>query len=598
MKINKNVAFVSLLFAVVLISYANVFYNPFVWDDHTFIESNRKITSLENIPYFFTHESRNALWRPLRETFYALTYSVWGLNPFGYHLNALLLHALVTIFIFFIFSNITKNSEMPLFAALLFAVHPINTERVANMTASFDILGPLFFLIGFYLFVKYRQTSEKKFYFSSVFAYILAILSSEEAITFVGILLLYDICFTRQEQTLKIKQLIKQYTPYIASTIIYIILHIIIVGRIGRTLAYFEDSFYITFLNSVKAVAFYIKLLVLPINISIYRAIPKATSVLSVPFIISFFTLTLLVFIAIFSFKKTSKESRIIPFSFGWFFITMLLFYNFIPKSTLLADRYLYFPSVGFCLLLGYLVYRVRDIKFLKGHGKIISVGVLAAIIIFYSSITLNRNADWKDEEILLKKAIEASPISTDAYWALGSYYEKNKRYDLAKYNLHKAIELSQRNYIALELLGVVYAEIKDYENAISYLKKAIETAPAEEEGYYRAHNDLGLVYSYAGDFNNSIFYLEKSVQINPKLSKAHNDFGIVYAQTGRFDDAIKEINRAIEINPYDADYYFNLAVIYEHLNDSNKAKELLRKALEIEPNNEKIKEKLGKFGN
>ena len=101
MKINKNVAFVSLLFTVVLISYANVFYNPFVWDDHTFIESNRKITSLENIPYFFTHESRNALWRPLRETFYALTYSVWGLNPFGYHLNALLLHALVTIFIFF-----------------------------------------------------------------------------------------------------------------------------------------------------------------------------------------------------------------------------------------------------------------------------------------------------------------------------------------------------------------------------------------------------------------------------------------------------------------------------------------------------------------
>lgn len=589
MRISRTLPIVLFLFIAILINYANIFLNGFVWDDNNFITSNKKITSLEYIPYHFTHESRNSLWRPLRETLYILTYSVWGLNPFGYHLNALLLHTLITVFVFFIIANIAKSRELAFFAALLFAVHPVHTERVANMTASFDMLGLLFFLIAFYLFIQYRQTSGKKFYFASVFAYLLALLSSEEAITFLGILLLYDICFARQEQILRIRQSIRQYSPYIAVASIYIILHIIIVGRIGRALSYFEDSFYITLLNSVKAIAFYVGLLILPLNLSIYRSLPKAATILNMPFLISLFILILLIAIMLFSFKK----SKIVFFSFGWLFITMFLFYNFIPKQTLLADRYLYFPSLGFCLLLGYFIYRVRDIKFLKGHGKLISVGILAALVIFYSFITINRNSEWRNEEALLKKAVEASPISSDAHWALAGYYKKMKSYDLAKIHLHKAIELSQKNYFALELLGAVYAETKEYGRAVFYLKKAIEASPPDEEGYYRAHNDLGLVYSYLNDFNNSLFYLKKAVEINPELSKAHNDLGTVYAKTGKFDLAVGEISKAIEISPYNAGYYYNLAIIYEFLGDGEKVKSLLLKALTIEPDNERIKNKL-----
>ncbi|MBW2976562.1 tetratricopeptide repeat protein [Candidatus Woesearchaeota archaeon] len=578
MKINKNLAAVIVLFAVVLINYANIFPNEFVWDDDTFITSNRKITSLEHIPYHFTHESRNSLWRPLRETFYIFTYLVWGLNTVGYHLNALLLHTLITVFVFFIFANITKKKELALFSALLFAAHPIHTARVTNMTGSFDMLGLAFFLAGFYFFIKYRQGGKKAYYFYTVFAYLLALLSSEEAITFVGILLLYDICFTKLVNFSNIKRLLKEYIPYIALTLVYAIIHALITGRVGRTLTYFEDSFYITLLNSVKAAAFYIKLLILPLNMSVYQSMPKATSILSIPFLISFFALMLLVFAMAFSFKK----SKTVFFSFGWFFITMFLFYNFIPKSTLLADRYLYFPSFGFCLLLGYFVFRIGNVKFFKKNGKIFSVSVLLALVVFYSAITIRRNMDWRDEETLLKKAVEASPISTNAHWALAKYYKEIKNYELAEYHLHKAINLSQKNYIALELLGVVYAETNDYEKAVYYLKKAIETAPAEEEGYYRAHNDLGLVYSYMGDLNSSVFYLKKAIQVNPGLSKAHNDIGTVYAQMGNFDDAIEEINKAIEINPYEAGYYNNLAVIYEFLGDKEKADELLLKALEI----------------
>jgi len=589
MKINRNLITIIFLFIIVLASYANVFPNEFVWDDKTFITSNQKITSVTYIPYHFTHESRNSLWRPLRETFYIFTYSIWSLNTFGYHLNSILLHTLITIFIFFIIYDITKNKWLSFFTALLFATHPVHTARVTNMTGSFDMLGLLFFLIGFYLFIKYRQTSKKNYYFYTLFMYILALLSSEEAITFVGVLLLYDLCFTDKIYISKIKNLLKDYSAFIVTTFLYVIVHIIIVGRVGRSLTYFEDSFYITFLNSIKAIVFYFKLLVFPVNLSIYQALPKATSILSIPLLVSLLVLIFTIIIMVVSYKR----SKIIFFSFGWFFITMFLFYNFIPKSTLLADRYLYFPSIGFSLLAGYLIFKIRDIKLFKKYGKIISVIILVLIVIFYMGLTIKRNVEWGDEEVLLKKAVEVSPISTNAYWALGDYYNNIKDYELAKHNLHKAINISHGNYIALELLGVVYAETQDYETAVFYLKKAIETAPAEEEGYYRANNDLGLVYSYIEDFDNSLFYLNRAIQIDPELSKAYNDLGTVYGGLGEFDKAIKEINKAIEINPDNSDYYFNLAIIYEFLEDNTKAKELFQKALEIDPENARVKSKL-----
>jgi len=589
MKINRNLIFISIIFAVILISYANIFLNEFVWDDFTFIVTNKKITSLEYIPYHFTHESRNALWRPLRETLYVFTYSAWNLNTFGYHLNAFLLHTLVTIFVFFIIANISKNKVLALFVALLFAAHPIHTARVTNMTGAFDILGLLFFLIGFYLFIKYRQTFNKKYYFYSLLAYILALLSSEEAITFVGILLLYDICFTNLIHFSKIKKLLKEYSVFIFTTIIYVILHITVVGRIGRTLTYFEDSFFITVLNTIKSIVFYFKSLILPFNLSIYQSLPKATSILSIPFLVSFFVLIVIIAVTIFSFKK----SKIIFFSSGWFFITMFLFYNFIPKSTLLADRYLYFPSIGFSLLVGYLIFGIKDLRFFKKQGKIISVVVLLSLIIFYSVLTIQRNIVWKEEETILKNAVEVVPISTNAHWALGDYYKKIKNYELSKQYLHTATDLSSKNYIALELLGAVYAETQDYEKAIFYLKKSIETKSGIEGEYYRAHNDLGLVYSYILDFDNSLFHLKKAIEIDPKLAKAHNDLGTVYGQLGEFDLAIEEINKAIEINPDEADYYFNLAIIYEFLEDNEQSKDLFVKILELEPNNEKAKVKL-----
>ena len=139
MKININLIIVMVLFVVILINYVNVFPNEFVWDDIFFIVDNIHIKELSNIPGFFAEPSTSNLYRPLRNVFYTINYQIWQLNIFGYHLNSLLLHFLVTILLFFITLRITNKTIFSFVVALFFASHPIHTGRITNITASFDV---------------------------------------------------------------------------------------------------------------------------------------------------------------------------------------------------------------------------------------------------------------------------------------------------------------------------------------------------------------------------------------------------------------------------------------------------------------------------
>ena len=150
--IKNNYIIVILIIVLSLISYINVFDNEFVWDDHDFILDNADIKSFSNIPSFFT-EDVDGLYRPLRTVHYAVAYSVFRKNEFGYHLNSVFFHVLISVLVFFIIKKIVNKKGIALVAALIFAVHPIHVERVANMTAGFDLLGIFLFLLAFYFYI-------------------------------------------------------------------------------------------------------------------------------------------------------------------------------------------------------------------------------------------------------------------------------------------------------------------------------------------------------------------------------------------------------------------------------------------------------------
>ena len=584
-RINNNLVFLFLLFIAVLAAYANTFRNEFAWDDQFFIVDNIHTRSLESLPDFFTEPSTGNLYRPMRGVFYTLTYKVWGLNELGYHLNAMLLHFLVTLTLFFITLKLTDKGLFSFVAALLFALHPIHTERVTNMTASFDIYGILFLLLSFLAYVIFSKSNKKHYYWLSIALYLFALFSSEEAITLTLLLFLYDLSFNYDFRIKNIKTLVKRYLPYIAVTILYLVIRLMVVQRIGRAEFYFEHSIFGTAIATIKVFAQYVMMLFLPSNLTIERYVKFETTVSSISFIISFIFLAVLIFF----FIKAYKKSRIIFFSIGWFLITMLPFSNILPQYTIMAERYLYLASFGFAVFITFWIFKIKDIEPVKKYSKPIVAVLILLIASSYLAITVQRNMEWKDNFTLLSADLETNPYGTKINNALALHYRDKEDYERAVQYASKAIELASRNHNAYENLGTISAYKGNYDEAIKLYKKSIEISP----DFYLAHNNLGLVYGYIGDFNSSIFYLKKAIELEPKLSKAHNDLGIAYANIGKFDEAIKEMKESIRLNPYESDYYYNLALIYGFNGDKDKARELLMKGLEIEPENQKIKDKL-----
>jgi protein O-mannosyl-transferase len=216
-----------LLFLTVLV-YLNIFENEFTWDDKSFIVEWQEIKSFENFGKFLqgiVPVGHSGVYRPVRTIFYAISYGIWGLNPFGYHLQSLLIHLSATILIFYISCHIVKNNKIAFLASLIFGVHPIHTESITVMTSSFDTLGIVFFLASFYTYILYEDN--KNILIISLFFAALAFFTYELTLTLPLLFILYDFCIRKNLKK-------KPYLWYFSILIFYFIVRQSILQKIGR----------------------------------------------------------------------------------------------------------------------------------------------------------------------------------------------------------------------------------------------------------------------------------------------------------------------------------------------------------------------------
>src|SRR3989338_8645359 len=145
------------------LTYANSLSGIFVFDDHSFIENNPAIYQLSNFKAIAQfHPSR-----PFGTYTFAMDYSLWGLNPFGYHLTNLLIHLMTSVLVWWFVTMLTPGVRwVALAAALIFAVHPIHTEAVNYITQRYTSLAGFFYLAAVCCYVR-------KFYAASLLAALL-----------------------------------------------------------------------------------------------------------------------------------------------------------------------------------------------------------------------------------------------------------------------------------------------------------------------------------------------------------------------------------------------------------------------------------------
>jgi len=576
------------------ILYFNSLGNQFTnWDDGMIYQNSTiRDLSWEGIKRIFTHEKANT-YQPIRMFSYAIDYKFWKLNPMGYRITNILFYILTCIVVFFTIhllsfslrdtASVNSHRRVALFGTLLFAAHPVHVEAVTWLAARKEVLQGFFFFLAFYLYLKGRKEEgrRKSFYLGLIlFSFILAILSKPSAIVFPAVILIYEIAMSGKRWV----DFIKRHWVFLILSISFSVFFAFILMRVmfdaGGIKPYRGGSFFNNLLISFYVFLYNIKLLISTINYSAAYTIPVSNPILGVR-TLSFIGITFLLFgLSLWSLKKT----KVIFFSFFFFFITLLPYLNIIPISTLLADRYVFIASFSYCFLLGIgfdQFYRFRNKRFSENFFKLLSITILLFILIGYSFMTIRQNQIWENSYTLWADAVEKYPDSNTANALMGVVYMELRMDEKAVGYLEKAIQTLPYDYQSRNNLGIVYGNLGEPGKALNELMTAIWLNPDDDT----IRINLSVFYQRQKEYKKSEEILRYLLSKNPKNANLYFRLGLLYKEMGQYDAAISEFKKSSELAPHIINPYEELGNIYlSRLKDREKAKYYYSKGIEAVP--------------
>lgn len=538
LNLNNKIKAALLLFILAVVLYSNSLGGEFVYDDEYFIVKNIHIRNLENIPSFFVNPQAVAfadlaqdVYRPLTTVSYAFDYHLWRLDTFGYHLENVIFHGLNAILLFILLYLIFGDIFIAFLASLLFACHPVQTEVVAWISGRSSVLFLFFYLLSFIFYALYVKRRNKIFLALSLILCVKALFSKEMAASLPLLLAAYDIHFAPKE---KLTKRLARWAPYFILTAAFVIIRFLVMNRVAQS-GWWGGNPYYTFLSMMAAMGEYARLLVWPVNLCAFYVSPVYTSFSSARVILPALGLVGLIVALPFIYKR----SRGISFAICIFFITLLPVSNLVPLKALVAERFLYLPAIGFCLMIAILLERLARVHSVISNinARRLAIGIAAILVIFYSARTMMRNEDWKTPTTITNSILKLDPLNP---WALTA-------------------------------LGVAYSDHAQYEMAIAPLVKAIKIAPE----YFAPKNVLGFCYTELGRYDEAVKVLNDALKIKPNHLEALSSMGVAMAQLKRYQDAIGYFERAIKSDPSFIDGYINLATAYDQMGQPEKAIQL-----------------------
>ena len=571
----KNYLYLIIICAAVFLSYYPILDNDFVWDDQAFIITNENIKSLKNIPSFFIHDVEG-LYRPMRTLFYSMSYALFGLKPFYYHLQAIVIHLIATILIYYILLKITDSRFISFSASLIFAIHPAHTESIAFITSSFDQIAIIFLLLSYYYYLKTSRLGKlysMDWYYLSLSFFAIATFSSEMALTLPLIIVLYDLIFV--ENTYKnLKGKIRYYMPYFVILVSYLIIRFFLIGVIAR---YSPPDIYTYFLGIItftKVMAVYLKVLILPTSLAIERVVPLAGSFLELAVLISIFIIMTLGAVAYY-FKEKNK---LVTFSIILFFITLLPVSNIIPIQRFISEAYLYLPLLSFAIIAAIIInYLLRAIT---EKRKALAVFIMILLVVPYTLATIKRNDVWQNEFTLWSHTVKDSPYSSKAHSNFALILQQNKKYDDALQHYLISLQLNPYREGVYFNLATLYEQIRQFDNAVKAYNNSISVNP----NFADAHNNLGLLYSKLNQSELALKHLKISLVLQPSNAKFHLNLGSHYNSVNQLNLALQEFKESLKLNPNIAEAHYNIGIIYIKQNRYEDAEYEMEQALAINP--------------
>ena len=617
-----------ILFCIGLLLYSNTLTHDFVMDDAIVITENvytqqgvsgiPGILKHDTFHGFFQDESKADLvaggrYRPFTLIMFAIEYEIFGENPFIGHLINVLLYGLTCALMFLLFQFFFKRifkSEKAFWAAfmgaLIFAIHPLHTEAVANIKGRDEIMALLGSIAAFYFLLKSKKRDWANWLL--VFAlFSAALFSKENAIVFIAAVPLYFFMFEKKG----VVSALKVSSPFLVAALVFLIIRQSVLGiglggdppmeLMNNPFLKWDGSRYIPFDFSEKAATIlvillhYLKLTVLPYPMT-HDYYPRQIEVYSLSDILPWISFLLIVFLV----YKGLKDFRSRPvLSYGLIFFAMALFpYTNIlfPIGTNLSERFLYTPTLGFSLIFGWAL--MKYTSFPNKSGLLLKTGVLALIIIF-SGLTFNRNFAWKDNYTLFMTDIKTSDRSAKLHNAVAGELSvraaqmetstvRTEKLERSLFHSGKALEIHPRYKNAWLLRGNAFYYLKRFEEAVDAYQNAIRL----DANYVDALRNIGVAYRdggrYFGEQEGNIVkaleFLNEAEKYLPNDYETMRLLGVANGVSGNNEKAVFYFTKAAELEPNDSMAWLNLGIAYFNSGDNERGEKYRSKAIEMDP--------------
>lgn len=602
-----------LLAAFAIILYVNSWHNGYVLDDFSIIKENNIVNQgTKSIGTIFKTSYRygyfnmdDGLYRPLTLAMFAFEWEHWPNNPHVSHLVNIILYAALAVILFLTLAELFASYSilLPFAATAFFIAHPVHTEVVSNIKSRDEILCFGLSFLSFYFLLKQKETTNAKLILFATLSFFLALLSKESGITMLAVIPLGLFLFSK----LNNKTIIASTAALLIITAIYLIIRSKVlhgnltdggVAMIDNILVSAKDAG-TRYGTATFILGKYLLLLIAPLTLRYdysFNHIPLVNFG-EASTLISLLVHGALVFIAI----KNINKNKVLAFAILYYFITISLFSN-IPMiiGAAMAERFIFFSSLGFCIALAWIITRytstetflpIQSLKhFLSTYNK--SFMFIAALLVFYSFKTVQRNPQWKDNHTLYSHDIESLDNSSRAHYYLGNNLvktvaveekdpgKKKEYFELGIKHLERSLEIYPSYSDAYSQLGVAYYRLNNLPKAEEYYLKALKYHPNEQITL----NNLASVYFSTGKYNEAIEMYKKVIVLNPRYTDALMNLGNCLGMLRRYSEAIPYFEKVIEINPNEARAYYFMSVTYKFMNDLGKADLYMKKAVELEP--------------
>ena len=539
------------------LAYINSFQGPFIFDDRE-IATNLYIRELW--PPWQAMFAPPNMSRPLIGLSLAVNYAISGLDVWSYHALNLVIHILAALALFGVVRRTLASGALreeygqasfalALIVALVWTVHPLQTQSVTYIIQRCESLMGLFYLTTLYCAIRSFDSARKwAWYMAAILACAAGMLSKQVMLTAPFIVLLHDRMFLSGS----FKESLRRRWPLHAGLAACwgVLAATTVASPVNETAGFAvrEITPLSYFLSELSVIVHYLRLSVWPDALCLDYAWPVAKTAGQIaPYAIILLALGGATLLALARRKPAG-------FLGAWFFLILSLTSSFMPFSDLVFEHRMYLPLaavVGFVVLGGYSLggraLGRLSVPQQRQLGRPLAIVLVTATLATLTFLTLRRNVDYESDFAMWSDVVRKQPTNARGHNNLGML-------------------LTERGHL---------------EEATIHFSEACRHNPF----FADAHNNLGLALTMAGKLEEGKAHLVEALRLRPNYADAHYNLGRNLAAQGQLDESVYQFSRALEIDAGHGEAYFHMGLSQERQGKVSEAIKNFNLAVKLRPN-------------